>query len=82
MNELAMKGAAAELRWGWHQAAVLESWEMSGATVTATVVSADDFMVTQAPLKFVVPRPSGPWVWTVSSLQITGKTFSASLVQE
>ena len=80
MNSFTFRGAAAELRWGYHQAAVLASWEMGpGGTVTAKVVSKDDFKVTQAPLTFVVPHANGKWVYTVNSLQITGQTLTASI---
>ena len=80
MNTFTVRGAAAELRWGYHQAAVLASWEMGpGGTVTAKVISKDDFKVAQAPLTFVVPHPNGQWVYTVNSLQITGTTLTASI---
>jgi len=80
MNSFTVRGAAAKLVWGYHEAAVLASWEMGpGGTVTAMVVSQNDFNVTQAPLKFVVPHANGQWVYTVNSLQITGQTLTASI---
>jgi len=79
MNTITIRGAAAKLVWGYHQAAVLGSWEMGPGTVTAKVISKDDFMVTQAPLTFVVPHAHGKWVYTVNSLQITGQTLMASI---
>jgi hypothetical protein len=78
-----LTGATAEIRWGYHPAAQLSSWSMTTAgAVTAKVESVDAFRATQAPLTFVVPRPTQPWVWKVNSLQITGTTLTASLVLE
>ena len=83
MNTITIRGAAAKLVWGYHQAAVLGSWEMDGPTVTAKVISHDAFKVSQQPLTFVVQRPTGHlWTWRVQSLQITGTTLSASISQE
>jgi len=83
MNSFTVSGATALLKWGYHDAAQLSSWTLeAGGTVTATVVSIDQFRASQAPLTFVVPRPTNPWVWKVNSLQIAGKTLVASLAQE
>lgn len=79
MNTVEIKGASAVLKWGYHQAAALESWSISGYVVTATVVERDAFRVTQAPLTFEVPRPNGNWTWSVQSLQITGDTLTARI---
>jgi hypothetical protein len=83
MNTFTFRGEAAEVRWGYHPAATLESWEYQptpdGATVTARVGSADTFRLSQPALTFVVPRPRGPWVWPVRSLQQVGPTIVLSV---
>lgn len=82
-NAFTFRGEAAEVRWGYHRAATLESWEFQptsdGATVTAKVLSTDAFRLSQPVLTFAVPRPSGAWLWPVRSLQIVGSTLMASL---
>lgn len=79
-NTFVMRGEAAELRWGWHQAAALSSWQINGDTATATVVSADAFRVSQRPVTFVTQSPKGyTWTWPVHSLQIDGAQLTARL---
>lgn len=85
MNTFVFRGNAAELRWGYHVAATLKDWTLtpqdaSRCTVTAQVVSSDAYRVTQRPIVFTVPRQASVWRWTVESLQIAGKSMSASLV--
>lgn len=78
-----IKGAAAEIRWGYHRAAALEQWEVKENSATAKVVSLDRFRVTQRPLKFVAHTPSGHrWTWEINSLQVAGQTVSMSLAEE
>ena len=77
MHVFRLKGAAAEVRWGYHRAAELSQWEYDGTTLTATVVQSDPFAVSQQPLTFVV----NDWKWPITTLQITGSTLTASLVQ-
>lgn len=78
MNDLRVKGAAAELRWGYHRAATLGAWSVGGTpgawTFTATVVEADTFRVSQRPLKVVTPNG---WHWPVFTLQMTGTSLTA-----
>jgi hypothetical protein len=80
MNALTFRGTGAEVRWAYHQAAVLSTWELKGDILTAQVVRHDPFKVSQRPLTFVVPRPKGSsWTWKVNTLQIAGTTLSASV---
>ena len=82
MNDIVLKGAAGELRWGYHVAASLSTWEVSRQTLTAKVVSHDPFRVSQQPVTFVVPRPKGrDWSWKITSLQITGTTLTALIAE-
>ena len=80
---IAVHGPSAELRWSYSLAATLGPWTLQSVdgklTVTATVVTHDPFAVSQRPLAFVVPRPTGAWRWSVESLQIAGGSLSATL---
>lgn len=83
-NTLRFAGHAGEIRWAYHKAADLSAWEIgpdtNGLKLTATVTNMDAFRVSQRPLTFHVPRPSGtPWVWGITSLQISGSSLSAEL---
>ncbi len=80
MNTFTFHGAEAVIKWGYHEAAVLGKWTMSGGTVTAKVISVDEAMTSQQPLTFRVYRESAaPWVWPVDSLYIVGDELSAKL---
>ncbi len=84
-NAVRFTGQEGELRWSYHRAAVLSSWSISaeptsGLRLTATVVNMDAFRVSQRPLTFQVPRPSGQaWTWSLQTLQITGSNLVALL---
>ena len=84
MNSFVFRGEAAELRWGYHPAAVVKDWTMtpqdaSSVSVTAHVVSSDAYRVSQRPIVFTVPRPTSVWRYPVLSLQIVGQTLTAVL---
>jgi hypothetical protein len=86
MPTFTYRGLEGELRYGWHQAAVLGSWTMtttpSGLALTATVVSQHALWMSQSPLTFRVNRQHAlPWVWSVESLQIESGTLTAKLTQ-
>lgn len=83
MNTFVIRGASAEIKWAWHRAALLESWEIKGNTATAKVVSLDTFKASQQPLTFIAHRPHGKtWQWPIQSLQVAGSTVSLLLSQE
>ena len=82
MHSIVFKGPVGELRWSYHKAADLASWEITGSSLTATVLSHDAFRVSQQPLTFVVPRTTGSWTWSVQSLQIAGTSLTATISQE
>ncbi len=84
MNTFTFRGEAAELRWGYHSAAVLTDWTMtpqtaSSLTVTARVVSSDAFRVSQHPIVFTVHRQIADWKWPVKTLQIANGALTAEL---
>jgi len=79
-----VRGQAGELRWGYHEAAILGPWTLSadgaGGDLTATVVRSQAFRVQQPALTFRVSRQRAePWKWPVLSLHIVGTTLYARL---
>lgn len=71
MNKIVMKGAAADIRWGYHRAAELGAWTVDGDVLSARLLSHDRFKLSQQPLTFVVKRANGkPWVYAVDGLTV------------
>jgi hypothetical protein len=81
-HSITIRGTGAAVKWGYHVAATLGSWTVTGRTLTASVLTSDTMAVSQRPLVFVVPRPKGEWRWDVDSLQIADGTLTASLVPQ
>lgn len=82
-HQLTVTGVAGSLRWGYHQAASLSAWTVTrtpdGWSLTATVVHADAFRLTQRPLVFVAPTQAGVWRWPLVAWVITGASLEATL---
>lgn len=78
-NRIAFSGPSGLIRWGYHTAATVGPWTLSNGTLTAPIVTCDDFKASQRPLTFVVPQPKSDWVWSVQSLQIAGGSLTAVL---
>ena len=81
---MTLTGSAAVVRWGYAPAATVGPWTITaipdGGSLTATVVSADTFAVSQRPLVFVVTRSSGQGSkWPITTLQIEGPSLTATL---
>jgi len=81
-NSFVFRGAAGELRWGWHKAADLTGWELKDNKLTATVASKDEFTVSQQPLTFVVHRSTTTWKFVVNTLQIADTSLSATVTPQ
>lgn len=83
---MTITGHQGEIRWGYLPAITFGPWSYSGegktGTLTAQIVSCDEFRVQQRPLAAVVPAGRATWRWAVSSLQISGATLTASLVRQ
>lgn len=80
MAKVTIRGPVGEVRWGYHCAASLGAWSVEDDRLTAKVVHADAFKVSQRPLTFVVNRPLGrTWTWNVGSVQIADETLTAVL---
>jgi len=86
MGAISITGHHGEIRWVYLKAIVFGPWSYSGekgsGTLTAQVVSCDEFRVQQRPLVAVVPAGRSEWRWAVTDLQISGTTLTASLVRQ
>ena len=83
-HRLTLTGKSAVVQWGYAAAATIGPWAITvlpdGGTLTATVVSADTFKVSQQPLTFVVTRQPGHcWRWPITMLQIADGSLTATL---
>lgn len=86
-DSLKVQGREGQIRWVYLPAIVFGPWSFrgdgnSGGTLTAQIVSVDQFRVQQKPLVAVVPAGRAEWRWNVSDLQISGTTLTASLVRQ
>jgi len=84
MQNVTLTGAEASLRWSYHQAAVLRDWSVSRdefgtLKLSAAIVKADTWKLSQQPLVFVVTTPTGSCRWPVIELQNADGTLYASL---
>lgn len=84
-HRITFTGQAGEIRWGYRPVAALASWTLDadatgGALTGSLSASADNaFWVSQQPLRFVVPRPTGAWTWPIESLQVADRQVTARL---
>ena len=80
---LELKGAEGEIRWVYTTAAVVGPFRLeadrAGGTLTADIVSVDDYKITREPLTFVVRKAGKPWIWPVSNIRIVGTSLTATL---
>lgn len=76
-----MRGPAAAIVWGYHDAATLGAWTLNPATstLTAEITKIDAFRVSQRPVTFQVTRPTQVWRWPILTLQIVDRTLTATL---
>ncbi len=84
MPSVTIGGPTAVIKWAYHDAATLGKWELAaretGGDLTAIVVSADDYRLSQPALKFRVTRQnSTDWIWPVLSLWVADGTLHAVL---
>jgi hypothetical protein len=77
------RGVEASIMWGYHVAATVRDWTVTkgetGWSLSAAVVSLDDFTVSQRPLKFVATHQGGAWSWPVLTLQNMGASLTGTL---
>lgn len=86
MNRLSITGHEGELRWVYLPAVIFGPWsftgDMVGGTLTARVVSCDEFRMQQRPLAAVVPMGRAEWRWSVIDVQISGDTLTANVARQ
>jgi hypothetical protein len=81
-KSFSLAGQAAEIRWAYHRAASLGPWRLSAGgsdgTLTATVIEADTFKLSQPALTLRIPRQNGSvWSYPIQSLHIADGTLTA-----
>lgn len=79
-----INGVVASVRWAYYTAAKIEGYTVIRSkagqwSVTATVVLADAFKMSQRPLFFVAMHEKGEWRWPIDSLQLGPNTLRATL---
>jgi len=86
-----IRGVVAQVRWAYYTAAAVEGFTVVRAqaprrpgvpprwSLTARVVTADPFKMTQRPLLFVVPHAKGRWQWPIESFTMTAGSLTATL---
>ena len=76
-------GVKARIDWSYYAAAALLNYTVTktaaGWRVSAAVVTADSFKLSQTPLVFVAPHVKGEWRWPVTELSIKDGRLTASL---
>jgi hypothetical protein len=81
-----MDGWEATVRWGYRPAASLGRWTYEhapgGGSFKAEIVSSDAFCLEQQPLVLSAPMGRATWTWHITSLQINGTTFTATVVNQ
>lgn len=82
-----LKGIRAVIEWGYDTAATLNGWSIApqkGGTfrLSATVVDAHPFNVTQKPLTFVAPVQNTELRLSVQTLTLERGVITATVVKE
>ena len=81
---LTATGQSGTIKWSYLPAVVFGPWRYEGVgktgTLTAQIVSCDDYRLHQRPLTAVVPACRTEVRWRVTDLQISGGTLTASVV--
>ena len=85
-DALRIRGAAASILWGYHEAITLKSWSIVRVkrqwTLTGTIERIEPYMARQRPLLFTAPRErarDGHWAWGVQSIEIGPRSLIAKL---
>jgi hypothetical protein len=85
-RSLSVSGHEGTIRWGYLPAVVFSGWRLkgdtNGGTLTAQIVSCDEFRVTQTPLVAIVSVGRADWRWSVTDLQVNGTALTASVVRQ
>ena len=79
---MTLRGATGEVRWVYLPAVVFGPWRIETgeeSTLTGSLVSVDDYRVTQSPLVAVVNVGRQRLTWPIKDVQISGETVTAVL---
>lgn len=78
-----IRGATGEIRWAYLPAVVFGPWRLEtsvdGASLSASVVSVDEYRASQGPFSAVVQVGRQRLAWPVLNLQIAAGTLTAQL---
>jgi hypothetical protein len=77
-----MTGVEGAVRWGYRTAARLGAWTYERGTLTAELLTRDDFALQQDPLTVSAVMGKATWRWLVTGVQINGSTLTASVVNQ
>jgi hypothetical protein len=82
-----ISGVVGAVRWGYYTAAVIEGYTVMGRgpkgalrwSLTARMVQADAFKLSQRPLVFVALHAQGSWRWPIVTWTRVGDELRAEL---
>jgi hypothetical protein len=84
-RNLKVEGHEGQIKWAYLTAVTFGPFRFEGddrgGTLTAQIVSCDNFRVNQHPLVAEVPAGRATWRWSVSDLQISGGTLTARVAR-
>ena len=85
-QSLKITGVAGEVRWEYLPAVIFGPWSVAAhgesGTLTAQIVSVNEFRIRMNPLVVVVPAGRAEWRWAVRNLQISGSTLTAIIERQ
>ncbi len=80
---LTAQGHEGQIKWSYLPAITFGPWRYEGegstGTLTAEIVSCDEYRVQQTPLVAIVPMGRAEWRWSVRDLQVHGSSLTASV---
>jgi hypothetical protein len=70
-------GIVGRLHWSYYHAAAINGYTVIRTKdqhwkLTATVIAADSFKLTQRPLVFIAPHAKGEWCWQLERIRFPG----------
>ena len=76
-----IRGVVGQIRWSYYTAAAINGYTVTRSkagewSLSATVVLADAFKISQRPLLFVAPHEKGEWVWPIDTLEYDSRLGS------
>jgi hypothetical protein len=82
-----LRGVVGIVKWSYYRAAVIEGYRVVRReqphhdkwALTATVVMADAFKLTQRPLLFEAPYQGGVWRWPIEAFDLVNGKLTAQL---